>query len=154
MPSFSTAMGSRPTAPTASTWSGTLASRVTAAMARHGCTVPTSPFAAPRVTRQVSGRKARRTSSGEIRPSAATPTAVTSSPVLTRSRHGERTEVCSTALVTTWRPGPRKATPLMARLLASVAPLRNTTPSGRPPTRRPTFARAARRDSRASSPKL
>ena len=81
-------------------------------------------------------------------------TAVTSSPALTRSRQGDRTDACSTALVTTWRPRPAEATPLMARLFASVAPLRKTTPSGRPPTRRPTFARAARSDSRASSPRL
>jgi len=52
-----------------------------------------------------------------------------------------------------WRPRARAATPLIARLLASVALAVKITPDGAPPMRRATFARAPSSDARASSPR-
>src|SRR3972149_4810786 len=46
-PSVSAGTGTRPTAPTASTWTGTLAACVTRAGSAMGCTVPISSLAAP-----------------------------------------------------------------------------------------------------------
>src|SRR5438094_10459411 len=47
-----------------------------------------------------------------------------------------------------WRPGARAATPLIARLFASVALAVKITPDGVPPMRRATFARAPSSDAR------
>src|SRR5438034_10686400 len=60
--------------------------------------------------------------------------------------------MCSTADVTTWRPGPRDTRPLTARLLAAVATEVKTTPVGVAPTRRASLARAPSSEARASSP--
>ena len=51
-------------------------------------------------------------------------------------------------------PAPRgpRATPLMARLLASVAPEVKITPEAAPPKRRATLTRAASSETRASAP--
>ena len=57
------------------------------------------------------------------------------------------------AEVTTWRPAARWATPLRARLLASVALAVKITPAGVPPKSRASLARAPSSDDRASSPR-
>jgi hypothetical protein len=63
------------------------------------------------------------------------------------------TEMCSMAEVTMWRRSPaRRATPLTARLFASVAPDVKITPPGAPPMRRATLARAASSEACASRP--
>ncbi len=51
-----------------------------------------------------------------------------------------------------WRPAARGASPLIARLFASVALAVKITPAGEAPNSRATFARAPSSDERASSP--
>jgi hypothetical protein len=116
------------------------------------CRAPISPLAAMIETRAVSLRSARATASGSTNPSRSTGSQVTDQPCFSRSRHEFTTETCSMADVTTCRPRARSATPLMARLLASVALAVKMTPNGLPPTSRATLARAPSSEARASRP--
>jgi len=148
----STMSGTRPAAPTASTWNGTPRARARRPISRTGWTVPISPLAAMIETSTVSSRMARATASGSTRPSASTLTYVIVQPRFSRSRHESISEMCSIAEVTTCRPGARWANPLMARLFASVALAVKITPAGAPANSRATLARAPSSDARASRP--
>jgi len=102
----------------------------------------------------VSSRMARATASGSTRPCPFTGTTDTSHPSACRSRQGWATEGCSMALVTRWRPLERRAraTPRMARLLASVAQPVKRISSGEASSRAATSARARSTASLARRP--
>jgi len=100
----------------------------------------------------VSSRSARAAASGLTSPSRSTGSQVTLQPCFSSARQGLTTDTCSMAEVTRWRPRARWATPLMARLLASVALAVKITPLAAPPTSRATLARAPSSEARASRP--
>ena len=91
-----------------------------------------------------------------IEPLPSTGNTVASKPSRVSAAIGSSTARCSVAIVITWRlPRARaaRATPRMARLSASVAPLVNTTSFGEQPTLAATAARPRSVASRAATPK-
>jgi hypothetical protein len=100
------------------------------------------------------------TSSGDTRPRRSTPSRVISQPSRSSRLQVSSTDLCSVTWVTTWRPASRyaSATPLIARLFASVAPAVKTTSreppvdsSSRSAPRRPATALRARLTARSAA---
>ncbi len=117
--------------------------------------VPVSWFAACTETRIVSGRSAATTFSADTRPVNEQGTRVTAKPRVSSSqRHESSTGRFSTAVVTTCRPRApyASATPLIARLSASVPPEVKTISRGSTRSRSATWARAASTAASASQP--
>ena len=126
--SRSTSSGMRPKACAASVWNRMPRARVRRPIAASGCSTPISLLAAITLTRIVFGPRAASSAARSIRPSAPTGSTVTRQPRASRWRHVSSTARCSVATVTMWSPRSLAlaATPLMARLSASVAPLVKT----------------------------
>ncbi|GBC80843.1 hypothetical protein HRbin09_02093 [bacterium HR09] len=92
--------------------------------------VPISLFTSITETKSVSSVRAWTTASGSTTPLFPTGTRVTVNPSLCRLSQASRTAGCSMAVVTICRFRLLRASPLMAKLLASVAPEVNTSSSG------------------------
>ncbi len=124
----------RPTACTASVWTGTPRSPARSARRATGCTAPVSLLASIRVANRVSGRRASAIRSASASPSATDAGRSTANPSASSRATGSATAGCSIGLETTC-PGPRSgaARPKTARLFASVPPEVKTTSSGSAP---------------------
>ena len=149
-PSSATSRGSRPRVWQASTSSSAPCSWARVAASPTGWMVPTSWLACWRQTSRVSSRTAAASSAGSTRPVWSTPTSVTSNPWPARARAGASTEVCSTADTTRWRRRlAALASPVTARLAASVPPEVSTSSSGAAPTAAASCSRERSSSSRA-----
>ena len=121
----STSSGILPKAWTASVWNRTLCARQIRPIAATSWITPVSLLAVMIETRMVSGRIAASSSARSTSPSVPTGSQVTSQPLRSRCLQVSMTALCSVTTVMMWLPLSRRnsAAPLIARLLASVAPL-------------------------------
>ncbi len=131
-----------PSACVASVWKSAPRSWATFASVATSWTLPTSEFAAMTLTRTVSSSMASASASGEMKPAASGARRLTRQPCEARRAAGARTASCSMADTMTcgvnWpEPARRRAataalaSPRMAALSASVAPLVRMISSGR-----------------------
>ena len=120
----------------------------------HGLIVPTSLLAAMTETRTVRSVSAASMASADTIPHASGATTVRSQPSRASRLSGSSTALCSVAAVTRWFPFRLRAgsTPLIARLLASVAPEVKTISLGSAPIKAATCSRARSTASAASQP--
>ncbi len=139
---------------TASVWKGTPRSRQMAPISATGWIVPTSLLADWMLTRVVRSVILAAISSGSTRPCESTETRVISNPWRSRTSAACSTALCSTALVIRCRPLAlaAQATPLRARLSASVPPEVKTISRGFAPSAAAIRSRASSSPWRARRP--
>jgi hypothetical protein len=125
-----------------------------AASAAMSCTTPISLFTVMTVTSSVGTSSAARSTSGSSSPSGRTGRNTGSNPSAARSATDSSTHLCSVATVTMRRRSlpAKRAAPLIAMLLLSVAPDVNTSSLGSAPTSAATWVRASSTAASASVP--
>ncbi len=141
-------MGIFPIACAASTWSRAPAALVSSPASSMGCMVPISLFAAIRDTKDVGFLRASLKASRLAKPSDVTGRISISKPSSFKDRADSKTHLCSKAKTSTrLTPSPirarKRAAPIIARLLDSVAPDVKTISLESAPISLASFSRAA-----------